>query len=352
MSQSTFRAVRTALLILAVAFVGSACTSRVTGNEGNLSFEYVADDRPLDFNKPIAVGARLELRVREAGSLQLVDRITSAGTDDESVLQVVDISGPTLIVEGVGAGNALIEVEAALASGGVLSDSVNMTARVPEVLDMRHSCTDGDTGTYLVDQNIWLWFDMEMANGQPVIGYGYHPVAFDPGDGMALDETTRNQQWFELLTSDTPQTVTISSEIDETEVTAILVEASDIDGAVLIGDYGALVDVPTWYYTLPLRDEARICQANTELTVEVLTPDICEVTLPVDEPTDEEIASSVGAARNTEGPDETINESGWLRVVGFEVGVCEFSVTYTEGADGAGVETEMSVDIIDIERPE
>jgi hypothetical protein len=38
-----------------------ACQSTLTGNEGNFQFSYDADDWITDFNKPIAVGAYLDI---------------------------------------------------------------------------------------------------------------------------------------------------------------------------------------------------------------------------------------------------------------------------------------------------
>ena len=55
-------------LALAVPSLTS-CRSEITGNEGNLEFSYVADDDLLDFNKPLAVGASLDLRVTPAGTM-------------------------------------------------------------------------------------------------------------------------------------------------------------------------------------------------------------------------------------------------------------------------------------------
>ena len=57
------------LTIGALLAIGTGCTSKITGKEGNFQFAYAADDDPLDFNKPIAVGGRLDLRVTQVGTL-------------------------------------------------------------------------------------------------------------------------------------------------------------------------------------------------------------------------------------------------------------------------------------------
>ncbi len=83
---------------VALAITGAllvSCSSLTTGNEGNLTFAYIADEDLLDFNKPIAVGALLDLRVTEVGSQRAVE-ITSVTSGDTSVLEVVSFEGATV----------------------------------------------------------------------------------------------------------------------------------------------------------------------------------------------------------------------------------------------------------------
>lgn len=309
--------------------VVAGCLSRTTGNEGNLTFSFAADDNLLDFNKPIGVGARLELTVRESGNNRGVT-LLDAKFDDES-LGVISFDGNKIIVEGLAEGNAELQVDAELRDGTVVSDSVNLLARVPEVLKLNHTCSDDREALYLTGQRILVPFDMERSNGQPVIGFGLYPVSFDPADALTLDESIAAQQFMHLDTSETAQTVTLKSDIDDTSLTLKLTDPADIDGAELIADFRALVDVPAIYYALPTVGGQRVCQALTDPTVTSDTPEVCEVTRPED---------------NTD-PAAPDNELGFIRVLGKQVGVCSFTVTYPE----SGASTQLSVDIIDIEEP-
>ena len=50
-------ATTTALLTL----TSVACTSTITGEEGNLKFSYYSSDDAGNFNKPLAIGAKVEV---------------------------------------------------------------------------------------------------------------------------------------------------------------------------------------------------------------------------------------------------------------------------------------------------
>ena len=43
---------------------------------------------------------------------------------------------------------------------------------------------------YLANQRVYVPFEMSMANGQPVIGYGYYPVAMGEGAPLVLNSET------------------------------------------------------------------------------------------------------------------------------------------------------------------
>ena len=92
-----------ASLTVLPALVG--CTSKITGNEGNFEFSYPADDRVADFNNPIAVGAYLDLEVRDVGYQQPVT-LSAASTDDESVLMVESFQAHELLQVAYLAGEA------------------------------------------------------------------------------------------------------------------------------------------------------------------------------------------------------------------------------------------------------
>lgn len=317
------------------------CKSKLTGNEGNLTFSYFADDRIRDFNKPIAVGAKLDLEVETSGTPAQPAQVESASSDDTNVLDVVTTSGNTITVEGKGDGNVLLSVSAdAGGAKGVLTDSVNLNVRVPEVQKLNHTCTDqgASPGTYIVGQEIWVPYELEMSNGQPVIGYGYYPATPVPAEGLALTNSGKEQQYMKFMTGSAAGAVTLESDIDDTVWSADLIEESAIDGAELVTEYSAFVDVRTLYYVLPTTGGKRVCQARTDYSVVSDTPEICTV-------------ESLNPTANETSLSSAVNEFGWLAITGSQVGVCQFSITYSAGMAGAGVTTQLSADIIMVETP-
>ena len=322
--------IQTRHLIGAALFTLVACQSTLTGNEGNFQFSYTADDWLTDFNKPIAVGAYLDLSVREVGTALPVD-LTAASYDDESVLSVLDFADDTITVQGMADGTALLQVEGVTQSGAALTDSVNMLAATPEVLYLGHTCDTGATAAYLTGQRAWVAFEMEKDNGQPVIGYGYYPVTLDT-DAAALNEDESTQQWMAFDTSTSAGSLVVSSEIDDTSFYMEVVEPGDIDGVqepipwvwedIDVGDVNA-------FFVRPMVEDLVVCQADLAKTVSSDTPDICDV-----RDSDPETTSGEGE-----------HEFGWFQVEGLAEGTCLYTVTYADAAGGAGVSAQFSFEI-------
>ncbi|MCO4761338.1 MAG: hypothetical protein KC502_07530 [Myxococcales bacterium] len=313
---------------LMIGLLATGCISKVTGNEGNLTFQYPADDQLLDFNKAIAVGAKLDLVVREVGSSKLVE-LTGATSSDDKALTVESFQGNKLILKGTGNGTATIEVTAKQADGTTVTDSVNMRARTAEVLKMRHYCTSDTIGHYLASQDVLIPFDLELKDGQPVIGYGFAPVSLEPADGVTFDQTTKAQVHFHVRTSDKPQTVTLSSTIDSTKLKMQIHTQADIDGAMMDSTSDqALVGLTRFALVRPTIGKIPVCQANAEFTAESTTEDVCTI-------------KALTAKRA--GVDAGW---GWIEIKGKKPGKCNFNVSHPKGKDGKGVVTPFSLSIV------
>ena len=313
-----------AALLLAVA-----CQSTLTGNEGNYQFSYDADDWVTDFNKPVAIGAYLDVSVREVANFLPVD-LTEASFDDPAVLDVVGVEGDTVTIQGTGDGFALLQVEGTTNAGEALTDSINMQARVPEVLVLWHTCGGERDGNYLTGQRVWLPFEMQMdnASNQPVIGYGYYPFTADT-DAAALSAGESGQQWMAFDTAAAAGVTVLSSDIDDTTLTMNVVAPSAINGvdqpiAYVVED----IDVgdTNGFYVRPMVDDLAVCQAEVDNTVVSDTPDICTVT-------------------DTEPVETGDHEYGWFSVTGVAEGECIFTVSYPDGNDGTGASAQFSYPI-------
>lgn len=315
--------------VLAGGWIATGCSSRITGNSGNLEFSYTTDDLTSDFNKPIAVGAKLELKVQTAGDRQPVS-ISDVFTDEE-VLLVDSFSGDNFILVGNGEGNSLVEV---LADGpeGEVEDSVNMRAAVPEVLKLSHTCTGNELGLYPVGKSdVLVPFDMELSDGTQVIGYGYYPVELQEGLGT-LQANSTDQANLRLDLGATPGDYTLSSTVDDTSLTIRLIEESQITGASVNDDspnFRVIEGETNFIYVWPAVGEDIVCQAQADMTVQSLTPEICDV-------------------RNNETPEDPgqfVNSEGFVAIEGLAAGECQFDVTFPNGNDGAGATTMFTAQI-------
>lgn len=307
-----------------VALMG--CESTITGNEGNLLFEYTADDDIADFNKPVGIGAKLELRVLEVGTRREV-QLTDARTDAPTILDVEAFASNRAILVGTGAGNALVEVTAVLPSGDTVEDSVNMSAAEPTVLEMRHSCTGDSVAHYFTNtDNILVGYDMESSNGRPVIGYGLFPIEVTPAEALALNTTSTDQANFHFDSGTMTGEVTIASTIDDTTINLTISAPEEVDGIEMnpASNTKLHVDETHFLHVWPTVGGSRVCQSEAPMTAESTTPDICTVSA-VEPPSDE----------------GSLDITGWVKVEGVAFGICTFTVTYTDSGTTAEFEAEI-----------
>ena len=302
------------------------CQSALTGNEGNFQFSYTADDNINDFNKPVAVGAFLDIKVTGVGTFSPVE-LTAASYDDPTVLDVLEFSGNGLTVQGMGEGLALLEVAGDL-DGAALTDSVNMQSKVPEVLKLWHTCTLGADAAYLVERDVVVGFEMEMSNSQPVIGYGYYPVSLGGTDASVLSGN-QSQIWVAVNTGTTTEVVAMNSDIDGTALSMQVVTEADIDGieaptAFVIED----IDVgdTNSFFVRPMTGDLVVCQSDLAVSVTSDTPANCTT-----------------GAHDPDGDGE--HETGWFSVTGVAAGTCQYTVTYPGADGGAGVSVQFEYTI-------
>ncbi len=322
------------ITILPLLVLMTACQSNLTGNEGNLVFSYTADDAVGDFNKPIGVGASLEIQVTTVAS-RLPVNLSAVTSSDNEVLEITGNSTNRFVVHGLSPGTSLIEVEADSVDG-TLTDSVNLLAAAPDVVKLYHSCElpATRTGLYQTGTNILIPFDLEKTNGQPVIGYGLHPVEITPAENGVLDASSLDQANLHIQLGATAGEMKLSSAIDSGSLNLTLVSAGSIDGASFnpLSTDGTDVVVfegeTRFVHVFPTVADQRICQANVTMTAESKTPELCKV-------------SAVPNLEET----TAVNESLWVKIEAVAFGTCVFGVTFPEGAQGAGAEADLQVSV-------
>lgn len=363
-----------ALCVLSAPLI--ACQSQQTGDQGLLRFSYVTDDNPGNFNKPIAVGARLDVRIEEAGGLFAGLRadpdITAATAEDESIIRGVEYSGNVATFEGVAPGSTKLQVTATLNSaanrGKSVEDTVTFRAAAIDHVDLFHTCTLERTAHYLTNTqgDLWLTYELYGRNGldnrEPIIGYGVYPYTVEPEGALTVDEGRKDQQWFHFTGyPETATTVTLTGAVGDSQLTMEFVEPGAVqatrlvkftDGCVGDGERDMCAfagnEFGTRFYVQPLLDgDTPVCQSDLAFEVETLTPEVCDVR-PVGNPNaDAEETTSSGEGEGGEAEPVTIgaNERNWVVVVGKVIGDCQFAVSYPEGNGGMGARTELSVTI-------
>lgn len=306
------------MTLFAIAILAlTGCQSRLTGMEGNFTFSYYTDDDVVDFNKPIAVQAFLDLEVRETGWGQPVT-LTDAWTDDEAVLAVTGFQSYIATLNSVGEGSTIVHVEGETSDGEVLTDSVAMMGAVPEVHTLSHTCTLDSSAAYLTDSEIWVPYEFGKENGQSLIGYGYYPITIQ-AESLSLVEADSSQQYMAFTTGSEPVAETLVSDLTGTSLSLQIVNAEDIDGIqepipfvledIDVGDKNA-------FFVRPMVGENVVCQADTSMDVVSDTPDICEVDYNFMDEGDEW-------------------EYGWFDVEGVAEGTCLYTVTFNESGTSA-----------------
>ena len=327
-------------LCVAILGVASGCESQQTGGEGNLKFAYPNDDNVADFNKAVAVGARLELQLSEVAGGKV--EILEAVSDNSQALAVVNKLADKFEIEAKGEGTAKLTVKVRKANGTEVTDFVNMRALKAEVLQLSHTCTTGKTAVYLTNTTIALGYDLTRKDGQATIGYGYHPLTISPAAALTLNTVDKTQWAYSYKTAALPGDVSLTSQLDSSKSWSLrLVDEAAIDGAKIelsVPSASASVGQKQWLLVRPLVADTPVCQPNTTFTVAVSSADVCTVIAA-----NQATANTAKLLNTAKGA--TAEGFTWLELLGKKAGSCAFTVTWPKAAGGKGYTTQMQVEV-------
>lgn len=309
-----------------IGLASFACQSSTTGKSGELKFQYTTDDNVTNFNKPIAKGAMLDLKVYKAGTGNIKANVSLVTPEDAAVFEIANTSGNVVTLKGIAAGESELSFETDQGD-----DAIDMMVRVPEVLKMRHQCGGAleTTGLYIQGQEFHIPFDMELKDGQQVIGYGYYPMSFD-NEAVTLKPGSKRADFAHFqIGAEVEGDVVMSSDVDDKTLTLSIIKEGDIDGAKPVVISPIRVSGTDFVQILPQREGKSICQAKVVMSVNVTSPEICQVTIL---------------------PDDGIQSKftlkyGWVEVKGISKGDCTFDVTYPSGNDGAGTTESLTLEV-------
>jgi len=329
------------MLVIGALSALAACQSSLTGKEGNLTFYYPTDDE-LDFNKPIAIGAKLDLTVKTAGLPKAAVELTAVKSSNPQVLAAGPFLGGVFTLEGKGSGSAQITVTAKKSDGTTVSDSIDMMARKPDKIEVYHSCAAGAADAfYLVDKKIFLPYDFKMANGQSVIGYGYHALSVAPAAALVQDQIAKAQWAYLYQTQKLPGDVTVTSQLEPTRSwTLRLVDEGAIDGGKLDALTNKTIEVlaglPAYVLARPTIGGKPLCQPDTTFSAVSKTPEVCTV---------------APSAAKAQANKELVEAWSWLTITGKQVGVCQLEVTWPKANKGQGLTVPLKVNVDALTKP-
>ncbi len=324
------------------ALLTAGCDPQISGEQGNLALTFDnGASAGATGSSPLAVGATLDYSAHLEGDKNQKVSFTSATSSDDSVILVDGVEGGLMTLEGIGDGEAIIDVDAD-GPDGAIADSFTLDAATVDALEFAHPCAPEDEAVYLVDHDINLHYKMR-SDGRLAVGHGHYPVTLDPADGAELTNTTTNGL-LPLQSSSEAGVVTVSSELeDASDIDLTFIEEGDIDGVQVFEeefDLPTSVDSTLDLHLLPtvegllsaVEGPVPVCQSDIEMTVTNDTPETCEL--------------AYGPAEREESSLFNLYEPNALAVTGKAEGTCEFTVTIPAANDGQGADASFSVDVL------
>lgn len=314
------------------------------GELGNLTLMYWDDGEPSHLSMPVlAVDSLADTTVEtlpdnEGQERGAVDEIVDVSFSDSDQLSA-DVEQPdSLTLSSLKMGKPLMEVEVVTESGETLRDEFVLDTRRAVKLDLFDNCQfisnqDGESPgpgtyhtTYLTGAQIPMNYHLLDENGLILFGYGYFPIEITGDADLTVDEESRDSHRLHFQAGDEPGTAQIASTLDDTRVSARLVEAGAIDGATIANQSllrNLEVDGSWFGEILPQADDDVVCYADVDQTVTNLTPDVCELQLD-------------------DSDDETQSHT-FAELTRHTVGECQIEVHYPDGNDAKGATTIISI---------
>ena len=277
---ATIGQMRPFVLAIVAAVLLTGCMSRLTGVGGRITFAYPAVVDVANFNKPIAPGARLDLKALELGRGDVEMHILGAESADAAVLEIVGIEENAIVLQANAIGATRIEVTARDSRGRVVVDAVDMLVERPDHFAFEHDCTDALFAAYPANARISIPFSMSRTSGQPVVGYGFHPIKVTPKAALKLDGSSHDQGALHFVSTKARHRVAIRSTIDDSLIGLVLVELGDVDGLEPFDRHlsPTVAGAETMEFFVPTVAGVPLCQAKLRIMARSRTPAICEAT--------------------------------------------------------------------------
>ncbi len=203
--------------------------------------------------------------------------VEAASSHDEEVIRIVEIGEDDILIEAVGAGNALLALKVKTQSG-LVWDRVLLRASEVTRVEMTDGCDPAGEPpmAYPVDSGVGLRYGM-WAGERRVIGYGHYPFEIQP-DGAAGVDPLDDLTGLRIETGAQPGEVTFLPIVEGSPLEIRLVDRSEIDALELLGEGAEVGEMAVGDVVhLDVRPWAglnAVC-GLTGLQAQSLTPEIC-----------------------------------------------------------------------------
>jgi len=206
------------IILFCVLLLSGCDTNRLTGERGEVVFEYSAEEDYTNFNKPIVTGGELDLYVQPIAAeedeepLELLD----ATTQDPETIDVEGIVANLVVVRGARPGFTFIDVQARGEDGAQLRDRVRMRVDDAHVVrfypEQAHidsvegaserafhdlfgaRVDEGDEDddadvivTAPTDSVVEIPWVLYSETGEPLIGHGVYPIEISPPGQVKIE---------------------------------------------------------------------------------------------------------------------------------------------------------------------
>jgi hypothetical protein len=308
------------------------CYSKITAYEGNFTIGYASAVQIENFVKPIAPGAKLDLVVFANGTAEKLP-ILEVTSSKPGVLKVVAVRGTTFVVAGVAPGVSELTIAARDASGKRVTDKMFFHVAKPATHAIEHVCTEEPKAAYIRGTEVAVFHGLATADKRPVIGYDYVPLTIAPESALKFVAQPQAGSIYRYRAVKSNPAVTIKSNIDDKQLTARIVEPSEIKTARLFAPERMLAGGSAYVVGhVELADGTPVCSQNALTRARSLTPEICKVTAKLEDSLDD------------------TNREQLAEVAALKYGTCELEMTFPELGD-RGLVLKQSIKVGRVEYP-
>lgn len=308
------------------------CDSRQTGEQAKLVFAYTSFDDTTNFNKPIALGATLELRVTEVSNDEEIS--IQQATLPPGILEIDGHTQNLVAVRALKPGSAKLSISGKTKDGDPIADAVTLRAAPIAKIELGHTCTEESGAIYQAGLNaIEIPMTKRAENGEFLTGYGVYPVVIEPARGATIDKRSTDAHSITLDLSKAPGRFSLKSTLNKKSLDFELILPAQINGLKL-SEFDlttrTTINQTTWLEFEPTYNAKPICLVNTPIEAKSLTPEICDITTILDH-------------HQREDGSHALNTEGIIKVRGKRFGVCRYEAWLPEASAAARYKGSLEV---------